>query len=297
VTAPDSTIAYPPRRTWPALARLIRLQHQTGTYLLLLPTLWALVLASRGLPPLRLLLVFCAGSFVMRSAGVILNDLADRSFDREVARTRTRPLASGELSVRHAAMLLALLLVAAAGLLLFLDPVVLALAPVALALAALYPFSKRWLHVPQAMLGLAFGWGTVMAWAAVEGQLSLGAWIVFGATVAWAVGYDTIYALQDRDDDRRIGVKSAALLFGASTWLAVGTALGVMLILLGTAGWLADVRWPYYAALLGVGVFFAVQVNRLRAPVEPPAALKMFRAHVWSGIAILLGLIAGFLEP
>jgi 4-hydroxybenzoate polyprenyltransferase len=276
---------------------LIRLQHQTGTSLLLLPTLWALVLASRGLPPLRLFLVFCAGSFVMRSAGVILNDLADRSFDREVARTRTRPLASGELSVRHAAMLLALLLVAAAGLLLFLDSVVLALAPAALALAALYPFSKRWLHVPQAMLGLAFGWGTVMAWAAVEGQLSLGAWIVFGATVAWAIGYDTIYALQDRDDDRRIGVKSAALFFGSSTWLAVGTALGVMLILLGTAGWLADARWPYYAALLGVGVFFAVQVNRLRAPVEPPTALKMFRAHVWSGIAILLGLIAGFLEP
>ncbi|HWV47269.1 MAG TPA: UbiA family prenyltransferase, partial [Nitrospira sp.] len=144
---------------WPALARLIRLPNQTGTYLLLLPTMWGLVLAARGIPPLHLVAIFIGGSFLMRSAGVIMNDLADQAFDRQVTRTKTRPLASGELSRRHAAILLAVLLVVAASLLFFLQPIVTWLAPVAVFLAALYPYSKRWIHIPQAMLGIAFGWG------------------------------------------------------------------------------------------------------------------------------------------
>ncbi|ALA57178.1 4-hydroxybenzoate octaprenyltransferase [Nitrospira moscoviensis] len=294
-TPPALTTSPPFGVPWRALARLIRLHNQTGTSLLLLPTLWALVLAERGLPSLYLTAIFVAGSFVMRSAGVILNDLADRSFDREVARTRTRPLASGELSVRQAAALLLLLLTAAAGLVLLLDPLVLRLAPVALALAAFYPFSKRWLHIPQAMLGVAFGWGAVMAWAAARGRLETPAWLLFGATVAWAVAYDTIYGLQDCDDDRRIGVKSAALLFGSSTWLAVGIALAVMLLFLGAAGRLSDIGWPYYVALSGTALFFAAQSLRLRRPVDPSHAFAMFRAHVWCGVAVLAGLLAGFL--
>ncbi|MEK6585092.1 MAG: UbiA family prenyltransferase, partial [Nitrospirota bacterium] len=139
--------------SWSALARLIRLPNQTGTYLLLLPTLWSLVLAARGIPPPHLLVIFIGGSFLMRSAGVIMNDLADETFDRQVARTKTRPLASGELSRRHALILLSLLLVVAASLLFFLLPIVAWLAPVAVFLAALYPYSKRWIHIPQAMLG------------------------------------------------------------------------------------------------------------------------------------------------
>lgn len=279
---------------WGALARLIRLQHQTGTYLLVLPTLWALVLAAKGWPPPRLSAIFIAGSFLMRSAGVILNDLADRAFDREVARTKSRPLASGELSVRHALILLALLLLAAAGLVLLLNRLALRLAPIALLLAALYPYSKRWLHIPQAVLGVAFGWGAVMAWAALQERLDLPAWLVFGATVAWALAYDTIYALQDRDDDRRIGVKSAALFFGSFTWLAVSASLTAMLVLLGMAGWMAAIGWPYYAALLGVALCFAMQSMQLRHPIAPPQAGAMFRAHAWCGLVILLGLIAGF---
>ena len=279
---------------WTALARLIRLQNQTGTYLLVLPTLWTLVLASRGWPALRLVAIFVAGSFVMRSAGVILNDLADRSFDRQVARTKTRPLASGELSPAQALALLGFLLLSASGLLLLLEPAVRLLAPIALLLAALYPFSKRWIHVPQAVLGIAFGWGTIMAWAAVQGNLAGPVWLVFFATAMWAIAYDTIYALQDREDDRRIGVKSAALFFGSSTWMAVVTALGAMLLLLGAAGWMTWIGWIYYTVLLGVALFFAVQVQQLRRPISPPQAFAMFRAHMWAGAAILAGLLAGF---
>lgn len=279
---------------WTALARLIRLQNQTGTYLLVLPTLWTLVLASRGWPALRLVAIFVAGSFVMRSAGVILNDLADRSFDQQVARTKIRPLASGELSPAQALALLGLLLLSASGLLLLLEPSVRQLAPIALLLAALYPFSKRWIDVPQAVLGMAFGWGTIMAWAAVQGNLDRPVWLVFGATAMWAIAYDTIYALQDREDDRRIGVKSAALFFGSSTWMAVATALGAMLLLLGVAGWMTGIGWVYYTVLLGVALFFAVQVWQLRRPISPPQAFAMFRAHRWAGAAILAGLLAGF---
>lgn len=280
---------------WAALARLIRLRSQTGTYLLALPTLWALVLAARGSPPWHLVAIFTAGSFLMRSAGVILNDLADRSFDRQVARTKTRPLACGELSSRHAFALLGILLSLAAGLVLLLDHFVWTLAPIALVLAWLYPFSKRWLHIPQAMLGVAFGWGTVMAWAAVRGHIEFPAWLIFGATIAWAVAYDTIYALQDREDDRRIGVKSSALLFGASTWLGVAASLCLMLLALAAAGWNAGIGWPFYAVLWGVALYFTWQCLRLRQPVDPPQAFALFHAHVWCGVAILLGLMMGFL--
>ncbi|CUS38341.1 4-hydroxybenzoate octaprenyltransferase [Candidatus Nitrospira nitrificans] len=278
---------------WSALARLIRLPNQTGTYLLLLPTLWSLVLAARGIPPPRLLIIFIGGSFLMRSAGVIMNDLADQTFDRQVARTKTRPLASGELSRRDALILLSVLLVMAASLLLFLLPIVTWLAPVAVFLAALYPYSKRWIHIPQAMLGLAFGWGTIMAWAAVQGQLDTPAWCLFGATAAWAVAYDTIYAIQDQEDDRRVGVKSAALYFGSSVHQGVGLAFGIMLACLTAAGWFAQLGWPYYIALLGVTVFFFLQIRRLRKPITPTHAFAMFQQHVWVGVAIVVGLLAG----
>ncbi len=287
--------ARPQGMPWSALLRLIRLRSQTGTLLLAIPSLWSLVLAERGLPSARLIIIFLAGSFLMRSAGVIVNDLADRSFDRHVTRTKTRPLASGELSPAQAWALLAILLLAAAGLLLLLNDLTRWLAPVALALSALYPFCKRIIHIPQAVLGIAFGWGAIMAWAAARGTIDTPAWLLFAATVAWAIAYDTIYALQDLDDDRRIGVKSAALFFGSLTWMAVGTALGVMLILLGASGRLTDIGGMFYLALCGVGLFFASQIRTLQGTVIPSEAFLMFQAHVWVGLVILAGLIAGFL--
>ncbi len=290
VSQPAST----PGFSWQAVARLIRLHSQTGTLLLLLPTFWSLVLAARGLPPWRLTFVFICGAFLMRSAGVALNDLTDRSFDRQVARTRLRPLASGELSPVQG-LAVALTLLALAGLLvLTLNPLTIWLSPVALLLALLYPFAKRFIHVPQAILGIAFGWGTVMAWSASREAVEIEAWLLFAATVCWAIGYDTIYALQDIEDDRKVGVKSSALWFGSSVWLAVGCFLLAMLVLLAMVGVHTAVRWPYFAALGGCGLFALRQTLRLRHPVDAVEAFHMFRKHVGMGAAILGGLLVGF---
>ena len=284
-----------PRLTWENVSRLIRLPSQTGTWLLMLPTLWALVLSSKGFPSWRLLIIFMLGSFLMRSAGVVLNDLADRSFDRHVARTRERPLASGELQPWQALVVLAMLLMLATCLVLQLNVLTIMLSPVAVVLAALYPFAKRVVHLPQAVLGIAFGWGTIMAWAASRGTIENAAWLTFGATVCWAVAYDTIYALQDLDDDRRVGVKSSALYFGSGTWLAVGTACVMMLFLLGIAAEMVGINWIAYGVLTAVGIFFAKQVNELRAPVSPGRAFELFHQHAWIGTVILGGLLLGFL--
>jgi 4-hydroxybenzoate polyprenyltransferase len=281
------------RPIWVSFGELIRLRNQSGTWLLMLPSLWALVLANRGRPPLLLLLVFAAGSFLMRSLGVILNDLADRRFDRQVARTRERPLASGALTVPQALAAAALLLAAAAGLVLTLNTMAVALSPIALLLAALYPYAKRVLHIPQAMLGVAFGWGVIMAWAASRAHVEAPAWLLFAATVCWAIAYDTIYALQDRDDDARIGVKSAAVLFGRYTWGAVGICLTAMLGCLALAGYLCSELPVYYGVLTMVGVFFAFQLRKLRGPVPPQTAFALFKQHIWAGTAILFGMWAG----
>jgi 4-hydroxybenzoate polyprenyltransferase len=277
------------------IAELIRLPSQTGTLLLMLPTLWALVLASRGRPDPALVAIFAAGSFLMRSAGVILNDAADRRLDSQVTRTRMRPLASGRLSLATAMTVLIVLLALAGSLLLLVDPLALFLSPIAVLLAAAYPFAKRILPLPQAVLGMAFGWGVVMAWAAARGVLELQAWLLFGGTVAWAIAYDTIYAIQDLADDQRIGIESSAILFGRWTWLAVAISFGVMTLCLGTAGWLSGIGPAYYAVLAVCGGFVSQQVWTLCGVVSPPLAFSMFRQHAWIGVAILVGLWAGFL--
>jgi len=261
----------------------------------MLPTLWALVLSAKGLPPLRLLVIFMLGSFLMRSAGVILNDLADRSFDRHVARTRQRPLASGELQPWQALAVLAVLLTLAALLVLQVNVLTIMLSPVAILLAALYPFAKRVVHLPQAVLGIAFGWGTIMAWTASRGTIESAAWLTFAATVCWAMAYDTIYALQDIDDDRRVGVKSSALYFGSRTWLAVGIAGTMMLLLLGIGAGTTGIDGIAYGVLTAVGIFLAKQVNELRTPVSSARAFELFHQHVWIGTVILGGLLLGFL--
>ena len=276
------------------IAELIRLPSQTGTLLLMLPTLWALTLASHGRPDPTLVVIFSFGSFLMRSAGVILNDAADRRLDRQVERTRMRPLASGRLPMGDALAVLLTLLAIAAGLVLLLNRLVLLLSPAALLLAAVYPFAKRILPLPQAVLGLAFGWGVVMAWAAARGALDPQAWLLFAATIAWAIAYDTIYALQDQTDDRRAGIKSSAILFGRWTWLAVAVSFGLTMLCLGAAGWLSGIGPVFYGVLAASGGFVSQQVIKLRGPVSGPLAFAMFQQHVWIGGAILAGLWAGF---
>jgi 4-hydroxybenzoate polyprenyltransferase len=290
---PESPL--PPRLSWSAVSRLIRFQSQTGTWLLMLPALWSLALAARGMPSLHLLAIFVIGSFVMRSAGVVMNDLADRSFDRHVTRTRIRPLASGELRPTHAFLVLGFFLLLAGALVLLLDPLTIMLSPIAIILAGLYPFAKRVIHIPQAILGIAFGWGTIMAWTASRGTIEAPAWCLFAATICWAIGYDTIYALQDREDDRRIGVKSSALLFGPLTWVAVGTVFCAMLLLLGLAGWLTHIGGIYYGALAAIGAWCLKQALQLRKAVPTSIAFRMFQQHVWVGTAVFIGMVAGFL--
>jgi 4-hydroxybenzoate polyprenyltransferase len=261
----------------------------------MLPTWWALVVASGGRPPIGLLTIFAAGSFLMRSAGVVLNDLADRGFDREVLRTRDRPLASGRLTSREALAAAAVLIGTAALLAFLLNPFAIALSPVALLLAAVYPYAKRFVPIPQVVLGLAFGWGVVMAWASVRGSVEGSTWLLYGATVCWAVAYDTIYAIQDRRDDARIGLYSSALLFGEWTWLAVAVALAAMLALLGETGHLVNAGTFLYVALLGVAVLFARQIRELRGGIEPARAFALFKQHLWAGGIILIGFWAGLL--
>ena len=222
-----------------------------------------------------------------------MNDLADRSFDGRVERTRHRPLASGQLRPSHAFGFLAILLTIAAGLLWFLNPLTWILSPVALLLAALYPFCKRFLHIPQLILGLAFGWGGIMAWAAVRNDLQAGAWLLFAATICWAIVYDTIYAIQDREDDLKIGVKSSAILFGSYTWLGVGVFVSFMLLFLSLAGEISHLGTEYFIGLALIAVLMGYQVILLRLTITSKQAFKLFKQHRWVGIIVLAGILLG----
>lgn len=292
-----STDPSTPAWSWSAVADLIRLRNQSGTWLLLLPSLWSLVLSNQGRPPIWLLGVFTLGAWVMRSLGVVFNDLADRHFDKHVTRTSHRPLASGRLVPRQALLVALGLGLLAAALVAPLNTLTIFLSPIALFLAAIYPFSKRWIQLPQGVLGIAFGWGTIMAWAASRGTVEPPAWWLFLATICWAIAYDTIYALQDREDDRRIGVKSSAILFGEAVPAAVGLFLLGMVLCLVAAGHLSGLRMGYYAILTILTGVFIWQVRRLRAPLTPQEAFIMFQQHVYAGVAILVGIWIGLDAP
>ncbi|HEY3198200.1 MAG TPA: 4-hydroxybenzoate octaprenyltransferase [Nitrospirales bacterium] len=278
---------------WSDVAELIRFRNQTGSLLLLFPTLWALVLAADGRPPLVISLIFIAGTFLMRSAGVIINDWWDRHVDRRVIRTQTRPLAAGRLSPITALALFVLLILIAAGLVLFLNPLTIALAPIALGLAVLYPLAKRVVPIPQAVLGIAFGWGAIMAWTAIRGEVGGPAVGIFLATIFWAVGYDTIYALQDKEDDSRVGIRSSALFFGRWAWLAVLLSLLTMTATLAAVGLALNLAMPFYLTLLTAVVWFAYQARRVKDGVSRLEAFGLFKQHVWIGALILSGIWAG----
>lgn len=293
ILANDPVERSAPPWSWSAVADLIRLRNQSGTWLLMLPSLWSLVLANHGRPPVALMGVFALGAFVMRSLGVVINDLADRNFDKHVARTSHRPLAAGRLVPRQARLVALILAIIAALLVMTLNPFTMLLSPIALFLAAIYPYSKRWIQIPQAVLGIAFGWGVIMAWAASRGTLDPPAWWLFGATICWAIAYDTIYALQDREDDRRIGVKSSALFFGEAVPAAVGLFLSGMLVCLVVAGKWSGLQMGYYLVLTLLAGLFWWQVQRLKASVTPHAAFILFQQHVYAGVVILLGIWLG----
>ena len=277
------------RERLPHYWQLIRGDRPVGTLLLLWPTAWALWLAAGGIPPLKLLLVFGAGVWLTRSAGCVINDYADRWLDPQVARTRSRPLATGAVSPREALWVFAAMMLAAFGLVLLTNPLTIALSVAALALAATYPFLKRYTYLPQAWLGLAFGWGIPMAFAAVQGEVPMLAWLLFLANLLWTTGYDTWYAMVDRDDDLRAGSKSTAILFGDADLIALAVLYGgffVAMFLLGQRAGLGVNYWVGLMVAAGfTGWLFAIGRDR-----QPANCFRAFLANQWVGLAVFAGI-------
>ncbi len=276
-------------------ALLVRLNRPIGILLVLWPTLWALWLAGEGQPRWDIVLVFIIGVILMRSAGCAINDYADRHIDGSVTRTKGRPIAQGLVSPREALWVFVALSLLAATLLLFLNLQTRLMSLVALALATVYPFMKRYTHLPQVMLGAAFGWAVPMAFMALIEQIPPLAWVLFVATLIWALIYDTQYAMVDREDDLKIGVKSSAILFGRYDNLIVGLLQALMLLLLLLVGRLAGLGWFYdLGLLLGAGLFIYQQwLTRER---EPKACFKAFLNNNLFGMTVFLGLLLDYLR-
>jgi 4-hydroxybenzoate polyprenyltransferase len=278
---------------WNAYWRLMRFDKPIGILLLLWPTWWALLLAGDGLPALRNVLIFSCGVILMRAAGCVMNDIADRDFDPHVERTRQRPLASGELNLKQALGLFFLLMLLAVGLVLLTNALTIRLALVGAALAASYPFFKRFTHLPQVVLGIAFGWGIPMAFAAENAAVPLLAWCLLAVNTVWSVIYDTLYAMVDRDDDLAVGIKSTAILFGSFDILITGILMLLMCVMLTVIGLWLDLNWPWFAAVLISAVLFGQQLVSVRQR-DRDACFKAFLNNNWVGAAIFIGLLGHF---
>ena len=276
------------KHNWKAYAQLMRLDKPVGIYLLLWPTLWALLMAAQGLPPLEITVIFVAGVLVMRSAGCVINDYADRNVDGRVKRTTQRLLATGEATPKQALQLFGALIVIAFILVLFLNWQTIALSVVALMLAASYPFMKRYTHLPQVVLGAAFGWSIPMAFMAVQETVPTYAWWLFIANLLWTVAYDTMYAMVDRDDDLQIGVKSTAILFGKNDVLIVMLLQACALIILWCIGCTINATWPYYTAVL-FSALLCVRQYQLIKRRQREGCFTAFIENHYIGLAITLG--------
>ncbi len=273
---------------------LMRLDRPIGIYLLLWPTLWALVIAAEGMPDGWVATVFILGVVLMRSAGCVINDYADRKIDPYVERTRERPLAAGRVSAREALILFVVLSLTAFALVLTLNRLTILLSLVGAFLAATYPFMKRHTYLPQVYLGLAFGWAVPMAFAAQTGTVPVEAWLLLIATVLWATAYDTMYAMVDRPDDIKIGVKSTAILFGDADRLIIGIIQALMIVVLVLVGSRLDMGWPYYAGLAVAAALMAYQ----QVLIRDRDGMKCFQAFLnnhWVGMAIFAGIAGHYL--
>jgi len=275
-------------------ALLMRLHRPIGILLLLWPTLWGLWFAAEGPPNLRVLMVFVLGVTLMRSAGCVINDYADRGFDPHVERTRDRPIAAGRVSPNEALALFVVLCVTAFGLVLLMNVLTVALSLVGAVLATTYPFLKRYTHLPQFYLGAAFGWGIVMAFAAVTGSVPAVAWVLFVANVFWSVAYDTAYAMVDREDDLKIEVKSTAILFGVYDRLMVGVSHAIALSLLVVIGVTTGLG-PLYFFGLAIAAGLAIYQQYLIRDRVPENCFKAFLNNNWFGAAVFAGLLSHYL--
>lgn len=275
---------------WQAYSRLMRIDKPIGTLLLLWPTLWALWLSGMAIPPLSVLLVFVLGVFVMRAAGCVINDYADRNVDGHVKRTAARPLASGAVTEKEAKLLFAGLGLLAFLLVLTMNRMTILLSFGGLALAWVYPFMKRYTHLPQVVLGAAFGWAIPMGWAAVSESLPFVCWLVFLANICWTVAYDTQYAMVDRDDDLKIGVKSTAILFGRYDKLIIGLLQLAALGLMALVGILLHLNGAFYWSLLLAGGLFVHQ-QKLIAGRERELCFKAFLNNNYVGLVLFIGVL------
>ncbi|UBX50752.1 4-hydroxybenzoate octaprenyltransferase [Providencia alcalifaciens] len=278
---------------WHAYSRLMRIDRPIGSLLLLWPTYWALWIAAHGTPSLHILIVFTVGVFLMRAAGCVINDFADRNFDGHVERTKHRPLPSGDVTEKEAKILFATLVGLSFLLVLSLNTMTIWLSVAGLALAWVYPFVKRVSHLPQVVLGAAFGWSIPMGFSAVSESLPLVCWLLFLVNIIWSVIYDTQYAMVDRNDDLKIGVKSTAILFGQYDKLIIGLLQIIMVSLLVVIGSLANLGMVYYGSLVLAAVLFVYQqqlmVNRERAP-----CFKAFMNNNYVGFILFIGMVISY---
>ena len=277
------------RQRLPLYWQLIRGDRPVGTLLLLWPTWWALWLAAGGLPPLGTLAIFTAGVWLTRSAGCVINDYADRWLDPQVERTKSRPLATGAVAPGEALALFALMMLVAFGLVLLTNRLTVLLSVAGVVLAASYPFLKRHTYLPQAWLGLAFGWGIPMAYAAVQETVPPIAWLLFLGNLLWTTGYDTWYAMVDREDDLRAGAKSTAILFGDADLIAQGVLYGGFLVAMFLLGRQAALGVNYYVALIVAAGFIVWQFATARDR-QPAHCFAAFLANQWVGLVVFLGI-------
>ncbi|WP_315808375.1 4-hydroxybenzoate octaprenyltransferase [Pseudomonas sp. C9-3] len=279
-------------RAWDFI-QLTRMDKPIGIYLLLWPTLWALWMASGGVPSVKNLVIFVLGTVLMRMAGCVINDFADRKLDGHVERTQLRPLATGRITVREAWIAFFILLGLSFLLVLCTNAQTIWLSFGGAAIAALYPFMKRYTYYPQVVLGAAFSWGIPMAFTAAGGTLPAVAWLLFFANVLWTVAYDTYYAMTDREDDLKMGMKSTAILFGDADRVINLSLQGLMLLLLILAGNKLAMHLYYYLGLAVAAVCFAWQFHSTRDR-EPMKCFKAFLHNHWAGLAIFLGTVLDF---
>jgi len=271
-------------------ALLMRMNRPIGVYLLLWPTVWALWIAGEGNPDTGVTLVFVLGVVLMRSAGCVINDYADRDFDPHVSRTRNRPIAAGNVKPKEALMLFVMLCLVAFTLVLTMNWLTVGLSVGGVVLAAIYPFMKRYTYLPQVFLGLAFGWAIPMAFAAQTGEVPVIAWLLLTATVLWATAYDSMYAMVDVEDDLKIGVKSTAILFGEADKIIIGSMQVMFLITMVIVGNRLELGQYYFGSLLVAALLVVYQQFLIRHR-DPEGCFKAFLNNHWFGAVIFVGLV------
>ncbi|MHB1052449.1 MAG: 4-hydroxybenzoate octaprenyltransferase [Thiobacillus sp.] len=274
--------------------KLMRLDKPVGILLLLWPTLWGQWLASNGQPNWMILWIFIMGVVLMRSAGCVINDYADRHIDPHVARTRERPLAAGKVSSKEALLLAAGLALLAFMLILPLNTLVLGLSVIALFLAASYPFTKRFFAIPQAYLGIAFGFGIPMSYAALLGEVPMEAWFLLAANTFWAIAYDTQYAMVDREDDLKIGIKTSAITFGRFDLVAIAVCYGLTLALLAWVGLQRNMGIAFYGGLITAAAIAVYHMSLIRSR-DPKQCFRAFLHNTWFGAAVFVGIALSYI--